>query len=306
MKINFSSLFQTPLEKYRHFFVFGNDPLVFERINSFLQQKLSLLCQTKTEGELLASSVSQPSLFDSPTKSSLTFVPHVTDKILKKIDALNEGIFIFTSEKARAQSQIVTYFAQSPISLAIAAYASPLIPLEFEFLVKGMSLPSPLKDLLFKAYQNDYMGLLSAIKKLKLYGEVEEKDYASFLSSSLMSDELTPLIHAFLLKDIKRALSSFSGLSSLEVIPFLRTLASSFQALFELIPFKKSSQTIPWQKLTSRIFFKDQPIYEAALLRWHSKEVQTLLETFLVLERKAKSPTFVFSQAKQDLLSFLK
>lgn len=305
MKINFPALFKTPLQKYTFFFIFGNDGAVFERTISFIQKQLSSHYQLKTEEDLSTNTPSSPSLFDDQSSLSLTLVPHVTDKLLKIVDQLKKGYFIFTSEKARSQSKLVTYFSQSSTSLAIAAYASPLTTSEFEFLVREMTLPVSFKGLLFKAYENDYMGLITTLEKIKLYGDVPVDQFDCFLEASLPSDELTPLIHAFLLRNVENATRAFSSINPSDLIPFLRTLSRSFQILFELIPFMKSPKSIPWQGLSSPVFFKDQPLYEIALSKWYSKEVQLFLETLLTLERQVKFSGFGLSQVQAGLLQML-
>lgn len=306
MKINFPSLFQTSLSKYRFFFIFGNEEEMFERISIFLQKKLSFPLHMITEKELLTSSSSQISLFDDPSTPSLTFVSSVTDKLLTHLDYLKEGTFIFTSEKARAQSKLVTYFTQSPCSLAIAAYSSPIVMSEFDFLTSEMDLPMSFKDLLFKAYQNDYRGLLGALEKIKLFGKISEDHYYSFLTPAFSTTELTPLLHAFLLKDSKKVVETFSLLNSADLILFLRTIGRAFQALFELMPFRRSPASISWQKLALPIFFKDQPIYQAALSKWQKEEILSFLESLLSLEEKIKYRSFTPSQTSHDLLRFLK
>ncbi|OJW53906.1 MAG: hypothetical protein BGO67_07510 [Alphaproteobacteria bacterium 41-28] len=306
MKINFPSLFQTPLHKYNVFFIFGNDPIVFERTISFLRKKLVSSLHIKTEEDLITNSSSQPSLFEDQTHTpSLTLVSQVTDKILKTMDQMKNGLYILTSEKARAQSKLVATFSQSSISLAIAAYASPLTTSEFEFLVGEMNLPVSFKGILFKAYQNDYMGLLSVLEKIKLYGDVPETQYGFFLEASSSSEELTPLIHAFLLKDREKAALFFSSVTSFDSIPFLRNLSRSFQTVFELMPFKGTSKPISWQTLTFPVFFKDQPLYQTALSLWHPGEVRVFLETLLDLERQVKFLGLTYSQMQNKLLAFL-
>lgn len=306
MKINFLSLFQTPLHKYNIFFIFGNDLIVFERAMSFLQKKLASPLHIKTEEDLLTHSSSQPSLFeDKASGPSLTLVPQVTDKILKVVDQMRNGLFILTSEKARAQSKLVTHFSQSSTSLAIAAYAAPLTTSEFEFLVGEMNLPASAKNILFKTYQNDYMGLLSVLEKIKLYGELPEAQVGSFLEAFSSSDEPTPLIHAFLSKERERATLTLSSATSFDLIPLLRNFSRSFQTLFELMPFKGSSKPISWQTLPSPVFFKDQPLYQTALSRWCPEEVQSFLETLLDLERQVKFAGLTYSQMQQRLLSHL-
>ncbi len=305
MKINFPSLFQTSLHKYRFFFIYGNDLIVFERVLSYLQKKFSLPLHPLAQEDLLNKVSSQLSLFEESTQPSLTFLSSVTDKILDNVEKLTEGFYIFTSEKARAQSKLVTYFAQSSHSLAIAAYASPLTSSEFEFLVEDMNLPVSFKSLLFKAYQNDYMGLLTTLQKIKLYGEVPEAHYDSFLSPFTSTDEFSQLIQAVLLKNKEKAVFHFSSLGGSDLILFLRSLIRSFQTLFEATSFKRSSPTTPWQTLTFPVFFKDQPLYESALSKWNLSEIHTFIETLLTLERRIKFSSFTSSQAYHELLLLL-
>lgn len=306
MKINFSSLFQVPLQKYKFFFIFGNDDGVFERALFFLQKKLGSPFQIKREEELLTSTGSRISLFANLEEApSLFLILAVTDKLLKHVDQLQAGIFIFTSEKARAQSKLVTYFTQSSNSLAIAAYASPLLMTEFNFLVSEMVLPPPFKDLLFKTYQNDYRGLVSTLEKIKLFGEFSEEHYDFFLKDFSISEELTPLLHGFLLKNLKKITEAFSLVNHADVIPFLRLLNRSFQTLCELMPFTKSPQTISWQTLTPPVFFKEQPLYEAALSHWNSTDVHHFLEGLLTLEWKVKYSALTLSQVRQSLLDLI-
>ena len=306
MKINFPSLFQTPIHKYNVFFIFGNDLSVFERTISFLQKKRSLPLCFKTEEDLLTHSFSQPSLFTDQAESSLTLVSPVTDKCLNAIDQLKKGVFILTSEKARTQSKLVKYFTQSSTSLAIAAYACPLMTSEFEFLVGETNLPLSFKGLLFKAYQNDYMGLLTALEKIKLHGDVTEAHYTSFLDTPAFFDEFALLNHAFLSKDEVKITQALSCITPTNLIPFFRSLIRCFQTLFELMPFKRSPKTISWQSLTPPIFFKDQPFFEAALSRWHFEEVHSFLETLLTLEERVKFLAYAPPQIAQTLLQFLR
>ena len=134
-----------------------------------MQKTFSCPLEVKTETDLLRSSASQASLFNEGPGASLTLVSQVTDKV---INHLSEGIFIFTSTKARATSKLVTHFTSAPRSLAIAAYASPLTTPEFESMIGGMILDDTFKGELLKAYQNDYIGLLGELQKIKLFGEV--------------------------------------------------------------------------------------------------------------------------------------
>lgn len=302
MKINFPTLFQTPLQKYRFFFIFGNDKEVFERAIYFIQKTLQRSLELRDEKDVLKPEVSQPSLFANSEEKSICLVSPVTDKILSQLETLKEGLFIFTSEKARAASKLVTTFSSAPESLAIAAYASPILSSEFNFLVEDMNLSKTFKDLLLKTYQNDYQGLFSTLAKIKLYGEVPENHYDSFLETSGVSDDVSPILHAFLNRDSKSVTQSFASLSAVDLIPFLRNLTRTFQTLYELLPFKKSTSNIPWQSLTSPVFFKDQPLYQAALPRWQEAEVLSFLESLLILERQIKYASFSLSQVKHQLL----
>jgi DNA polymerase III delta subunit len=302
MKTNFSSLFKTPINKYKYFFIYGNDLVVFDRIILYITRSTSSSLDIKSEKELLAHSFQQPSLFEEPQNKSLHLVSNVTDKIISHLDQLGEGTFIFTSEKARAQSKLVTHFSASPLSLAIAAYASPLTTSEFEFLAGDLDLPASFRGLLFKAYQNDYMGLLAAFEKIKLYGDVPESAYPSFLESSSPSDDLQSLIHPLLLKNLKMASEILSTVNSADLILALRSLLRAFQTLYELMPYKDRPDSIIWQKLTPPIFFKDQPIYQAALSKWSVEQVKGLLETLLELEYKVKYEKLSLSQLIQELM----
>jgi len=302
-KINFPSLFQTPLNKFNHFFIFGNDAAVFERAISFLQKQFSLPLHIKGETELLNSSSSQLSLFKEDPALSLTLVPHITDKIIHHLDQFREGVFIFTSEKARATSKLVTHFTSASQSLAIAAYASPLTTSEFEFMVGEINLPESFKRFLLKTYQDDYMGLLSSLQKIKLFGEVPEAHYGSFLEDQSSLEGFTPLREAIFLREPKKITEFFSLLTSADLIIFLRGLSRSFLTLFELIPYKNAQQKIPWQQVTPPVFFKDYPLFESALLRWKGEEIQSFLETLLVLEHKIKYASLTLPQVSQSLLT---
>lgn len=302
-KINFSSLFQTSLNKFNHFFIFGNDLTVFERAIFFIQKNMSSSLHIKTEAELLNTVSSSFSLFKEDSGPSLTLIPQVSDKIIPHLEHLPEGIFIFTSEKARAASKLVTHFTNTPQCLAIGAYASPITTSEFEFIVGELNLPKSFKESLFKAYQNDYRGLLCAVQKIKLFGDVPEAHYGSFLETQSSMDDFSLLRDAFLLKDIKKAAELLSFLSSPDLIAFLRGLSRSFLMLFDLLPYKKSIKTIPWQKLTPPVFFKEVPLFESALLRWQGEEIQSFLETLLFLEHKIKYSSFTPSHVSQDLLA---
>lgn len=305
MKVNFSSLFKTPITKYKFFFIYGNDLSVFDRIIFFVNKNFSSPIQIKSEKELLANPCSQLSLFEDARNTPLTLVFSVSDKILTHIDQLGEGPFIFTSEKARAQSKLVTYFSSSPHSLAIAAYASPLTTTEFEFLAGALEIPVSFKGLLFKTYQNDYMGLLAALEKIKLYGEVPESAYPSFLGSLSLSDDLQALLHPFLLRNQKKASEILLTVNPVDMIPLLRNLLRSFQTLYELMPFKTRPDAISWQTLKPPIFFKEQPIYQSALSRWSFGQVLSFLETLLKLEWKVKYERLTLSQMSQELIGSL-
>lgn len=305
MKANFSALFKTDLKKYKFFFIYGNDVSVFDRIILFISKNTSFSFEIKSEKELLENSLTQLSLFEDIQNKSLHLVLNVSDKILNHMDQIGEGTFIFTSEKARAQSKLVTYFSSTPHALAIAAYASPITTSEFEFLVGDMNLPVSFKGQLFKAYQNDYMGLLAALEKIKLYGDVPEPMYNLFLESYVTEDDLQPLIHTFLLKNIKKVPDVLFTIGSTDIITVLRSLLRSFQILYELMPFKTRPDSIVWQRLPSPVFFKDQPIYQSALSRWSLKQVQTFVDSLLKLECKVKYEGISLSQVRQELINRL-
>lgn len=305
MKVNFSSLFKTPVNKYKFFFIYGNDLVVFDRIILFINKKFSCAVEIKSEKELLENTCQQLSLFEERKNKSLNLVYNVSDKILAHVEQLGDGPFIFTSEKARAQSKLVAYFSNSPLSLAIAAYASPLTTSEFDFLAGDMNLPGPFSSLLFKAYQNDYMGLLAALEKIKLYGEVPESAYPSFLESPTLPDDLQPLLHPFLLRNQMKAAEVLSTINPTDVISLLRTLLRSFQILYELMPFKTRPDAISWQRIKPPIFFKDQPIYQSGLSRWTAKQVVTFLETLLALEQQVKYQKSTPAQVSQELIRSL-
>ncbi len=294
-KINFPTLFQTSLREYKFFFIFGNDTTVFERSISFLEKKISFPLNIKTEADLLSSSFLQPSLFDNPFEPSLTLVQNITDRIATHIENLKEGFFIFTSEKARAQSKLATYFANSPQSLAIAAYGSPLLLSEFNHMTEEMTLSRSFKEQLFKAYKNDYRGLKENLEKIKLFGDVPETYCELFLDTSSVCDEFTLLRNACLLKDEKKIVEAFFLILPSDLISFLRILTRSFLTLYEL---KISRPPLSWQK----VFFKDQPLFEAALSYWEKKEIQIFLEGLLALEKKVKHSTFLLPQVFQSLL----
>lgn len=305
MKINFPALFQTPLQKYNLFLIYGNDEEVFERTLLFLQKKFSATFESKTEEELR--NVPQPklSLFEN-SLPSLTLVSNVTDKVIPLLEHLKEGTYIFTSQKARAQSKLVTFFSSSTTSLAIAAYAAPLLSSEFEFLTQELTLPVSFQMNLFKAYQNDWKGLLSALDKVRLFGDLKEEEYSLFFQSSPLQDESGVLTKAFLSKNVKEALVGFSMVNKTELIPLLRSLSRSFQTLLNLLFIKASGKTIPWTTLTPPIFFKEQPLYEKALSRWQEKEVLHFLETLLTAEQDIKFSALGFTALERRLLHCLK
>lgn len=302
MKSNFPTLFKSPIEKYKYFFIYGNDLVVFDRIILFLTRKLASSFDIITEKDLLANSFAQPSLFDVTPQNSLKLVFNVTDKVISHCDGQGDSIFILTSEKARAQSKLVTHFSASPHSLAIAAYASPLTTAEFEFLAGDLQIPAPFKGQLFKTYQNDYLGLLAAFEKIKLYGDVPESAYASFLTPSTISDDLGPLIHPFLLRDPKTISKALFHTSASDLILVIRSLLRSFQTLYDLMPYKGRAESINWFKLTPPVFFKDQPVYQTALSRWSLGQVREFLESLLQLEYKVKYEKLTLSQAAQELM----
>jgi len=306
MKVNFSSLFKTPVQKYKFFFIYGNDLGVFDRIILFLKRKIPSSIEIKSEKDLLIGPQSSFSLFEETHHKPLTLVLNVSDKILGHIDQLGDGLFIFTSEKARAQSKLVTYFSKSPLSLAIGAYASPITSAEFDFLIGDIKLSPPFKSLLFKTYQNDYRGLLAALEKIKLYGDIPESAYPLFLESFSSSDDLQPLIHSFLLRNLKTASEALLNLNSADSIPLLRSLLRTFQNLHELMPYKKAPHAISWQSLKSQVFFKDQPVFQGALSRWNNEEVRHFLESLLTLECKVKFEKITTFQINQELMNNLR
>lgn len=305
MKINFPTLFQTPIEKYQFFFIYGNDAEVFERTLSYIQKKLGTTLTHRSEEDIQKCPKAEMTLFEE-NSSQLTFVPHVTDKVLECLEFLKGEIVVFSSEKARAHSKLVTFFSDSPVSLAIAAYAAPLSSSEFELLVEGTPLPLSFKANLFKAYQNDYRGLLSAVDKIRLYGELQEEDFPLFIEQALLSDDVTQVIHAFLLKNLKEALRSFSRINPTELIPLLRGLGRSFQTLYNLLVLKGASSSIPWMKVTPPVFFKEQPLYERALRVWKTKEIAQLFETLLILEKQVKFSNIGATLLQRRLLHCLK
>jgi DNA polymerase III delta subunit len=305
MKANFQALFKAPLQKYRFFFIYGNDPTIIDRSILFLAKKFSSSVQIKSEADLLAASCSQLSLFQDDRGEGITLVYNVSDKAINALER-DSGVFILTSIKARAQSKLVTSFGNHPHALAIAAYASPLLSAEFDALVEGLNIPFPFQKLLFQAYQNDYMGLLATIEKIKLYGEVPEDMYPQFLETHGVEDDHNKIIHSFLLKNQKEALSLLPSLSVVDFIPFVRSLLRSFQVLYELMPFQGSPQNIAWMKLSTPIFFKDQPIYQAALARWNTVAIQEVLQTLLALECHIKRGKGIPSCVQRELLGILR
>jgi DNA polymerase III delta subunit len=287
-KINFSSLFQTPLHPYKHFFVFGSESSLFERAISFLQKRLGASLEVKTEADLLGPLASQLSLFGNTDRLPLICVPNATDKSLTFLSTLPAGNFVFTSEKARAQSKLTTYFSTSPSSLAIAAYPSPLTMTELDFMAEGLTLPSDFKNQLMKTYINDRLGLLSALEKVKLVGDIKEPQYELFLQTDPLLGGFTPLRNAILLKDKPQIIDLFFHISSADLIPFLRILTRSFLTLSEISCWR----FIPWKNLTVPVFFKEQPLFEAAKPRWSFEEISLFLQTLLFLESKIKSASF--------------
>ncbi|MBY0272213.1 MAG: hypothetical protein K2X02_02185 [Alphaproteobacteria bacterium] len=305
MKINFPALFQTPLQKYNLFLIYGNDEEVFERTLLFLQKKFAATFESKTEEELR--NTPQPKLFlFENSLPSLTLVSNVTDKVIPLLEHLKEGTYIFTSQKARAQSKLVTFFSGSTTSLAIAAYTAPLLSSEFEFLTQELNLPVSFQTNLFKAYQNDWKGLLSTLDKVRLFGDFREEEYSLFFQSSSVQDESGLLTRAFLSKNVKEALVGFSTVNKTELIPLLRSLSRSFQILLNLLFIKATGKAIPWTTLSPPIFFKEQPLYERALSQWQEKEVLHFLETLLTAEQDIKFSTLGFTALQRRLLHCLK
>lgn len=305
MKINFPTLFQTPLQKYNFFLIYGNDEEVFERILLFLQKKLAVTFESKTEEELRNTPQPKLCLFEN-SLPPLTLVSNVTDKLIPLLEHLKEGIYIFTSQKARAQSKLVTFFSGSTTSLAIAAYAAPVSSSEFAFLAQELSLSVSFQTNLLKTYQNDWRGLLSTLDKIRLFGDIKEEEYSFFLQSSSSQDENGLLIQAFLLKNIKEALVAFSIVNKTELIPLLRSLSRAFQILLNLLSIRATGKVISWTTLTPPIFFKEQPFYERALSRWKEKEVLNFLETLLSAEQDIKFSVLNFTALERRLLHCLK
>lgn len=300
-KINFPSLFQSPLGKSNFFFVFGNDSFLIERAVSFLHKKLGGNLETKTEADVLNGLASQPSLFQAPGSRSLTFIPHVTEKILSQLPTLPEGIFIFTSEKTRAHSKLVTYFTGNPHSLCIAAYSCPVTTFELDFMTEDLSLPLTFKNQLLKTYQHHRGGLLNALEKIKLAKDISEDHYTFFLENDLPEGDLATLRNAFLLKDKAQLIPSLALLGQGDSVPLLRLLMRSFLTLLEL----SSARSIAWNSLTFPVFFKDQPIFDQARSRWHQHDIIVFLQDLLAIENKAKTAAFSSSLVQQTLIDKL-
>jgi DNA polymerase III delta subunit len=302
MKINFPTLFQTSLNKYKVFFIFGNDPIVRERAILFIQKQFALPLKIQADTDISKAFPDQISLFEDQALPFLTLVHNVTDKILGCLPQLREGVFIFTSEKARAGSKLVNHFTADANSLAIAAYEAPLIQREFHALIQGMDLAPPFQESLFKSYLNNFHGFLATLEKIKLFGDISPEQQELFLESPTSSADLAPLLEAFLVKDSKRAAQAINALASDETIAVLRALSRSFMTLFDLTRFREAKMAINWQKLSPPVFFKEQPLFEAALLKWKPKEIQDFLKTLLFLEEKVKYSSYGSSQVGQALL----
>lgn len=299
MKINFQALFQTPLTKVRFFFIYGNEPSVFERVIAHVHKRTSSVLKIREEADILTKPFSQPSLFGDQEGPSLTLTPRVTDKILKVLDQL-EGIYIFTSEKARAKSKLVMAFSEMPNALAIPAYASPMTPAEFKFLIQDLSLPPAFSELLFKGYQNDYHGLIETLAKIKLYGDVSSVDPDLFLTTNSDHGDISRVQKVFLLKDSKQALEGCSRIPASDYIPMLRALGRTFLTLLDLVSLQKTNKPILWHTLSPPVFFKEQPFYERALKLWKKEEIQGMVETLLDLEGRLK-----FSGATPSIISHI-
>lgn len=297
-KINFSSLFQTSLRSYKQFLIFGNDTFVFERAFSFLRHRLNCPVVHKTEGDFIKGIPPQLSLFDSSPSSSLIFIPHVSDKIIPHLSSESQDILILTSEKARAQSKLVTWFAETPFALAIAAYASPLTSRELDFLTEDMALSPSFKSRLLKNYEQDIQGLLSTLKKIHLFGEIPEDYEESFLHDHTSRHDFSFLREAVFLRDKEKIVHHFSLLSESDLIPFLRLLARGFLSLFEI----SSYRTVPWNTLIIPIFFKEKPLFERALSLWTKEESTRMLRDLLTLENKIKNTSSSLSLIGQFLL----
>lgn len=297
-KISFPALFKLSLSPYKHFLIFGNDSSVFRRALSFLRHKIPLPLEEKTETSFLASLSYTHSLFSSEQEPSITFVSQASEKILPHLEDQKDKFLIFASEKARAQSKLVTHFASHPTSLAISAYASPLSLEEIHSMTADLSLSSSFKNQLFTLYQNDVEGLTSTLEKIKIFGEGGE-DLSNFLEESNLLNEGKGIQDAFLLRDQKKIIQLFSLPGSIESILFLRALIRTFLILFELLSHKK----IVWEKLSFPVFFKEKPIFEAAFRLWDIKEVTLFLEKLLSLEQKVKYKAWSSSEVHQSLLN---
>ncbi len=305
MKINFPSLFLTPLDKYRFFFIFGNDSSIFDRAISYIEKRLSASLTTQSERQFLESTHASPSLFSDHSPSKKIFlVSNVTEKVIKKTENVDDGIFIFTSDKARSKSKLVTFFSQASNSLAISFYDSPISTSEFEFLVGEKNIPNGMKGPLLKAYQNDHMGLSSALDKIHLFGEVTEGQYEHFLTPSGVSDDNASVIHGFLLKDLQKVTSYLYSYNSTNIVLLLRSMGRVFQSLYALLPYQNQPQAVTWNSVYPAIFFKDQQVYLGALNKWKAKEIQSFLDTLLDLERQYKFSTASLSKIHQSLLRF--
>lgn len=305
MKINFPALFQTSFNKYKVFFIFGNDPVVRDRAILFIQKQISLPLKIQTEADISKTLPDQRSLFEDQALPFLTLVSNVTDKILAFLPQLREGFFIFTSDKARAGSKLVNHFSADANALAIAAYEAPLIQREFNALVEGMNLTPSFQESLFKTYQNNFHGLLAVLQKIKIFGDVTPEKQELFLETPSFSADLAPLLEAFLLKDLKKVAAVLNVLASDEIIAALRALSRSFMTLFDLTRLRESKMAINWQKLSPPIFFKEQPLFEAALLKWRPNEIQDFFKILLSLEEKVKYSSYGASQIGQVLLRML-
>ena len=176
---------------------------------------------------------------------------------------------------------------------------------ELNTFAEGLSLSTEFKKDLFKTYQNDYAGLINIIETLKLIGEDAEK-YASFiLDNSPLPEGANTLLEGILSRDVKKLSTALSELSVTDFIPTVRLLTRSFLTLLELMPFKRSPQMIQWRALSTPPFFKDQPRFEAALVRWDSKDILAFLETLLSLEKATKQGSLTSPQFSQTLLSLV-
>lgn len=305
MKINFSALFTTPLDRFDTFFIFGNDSSIFHRAISYIQKKRDGSLSLKSEVDILGSVQEPPSLFASqvPTQR-ITLVTNVSDKVINNLPSQEGLTYIFTSDKARAKSKLVTHFSQCPRSLAISFYDSPISTSEFAFLVGERSVPEGLQRLLHKAYQNDYIGLCSALDKIELFGEVSENQYSFFLTPSEADDESSQLVRGLLMKNPKLILPQLSVLNSSNVVLFLRSVNRTFQSLYALLPFQRKIASIPWNRISPPIFFKEQSVFEQALHKWQPKEIKQLLQLLLKMESQHKYSMISLSELQQNLLRF--